>query len=303
LKKLEPDATALLRLIERWRNEAVRAGRPISRIALAYEAGRDGFWLARWLIARGIEAYVIHSAKKQCYIEAWEENRPVAEQFANEIGLLRTIVRNLERTPVPVDPTVAAYCRAQGIELPSADAGWKTTIRPAGHNAFNELSECLVAHSAAVERGTNFANFQTELFSQLEAYVGRDPGSVACTDARQLVDHFTAWFKRHASPRRVFVPCVLTPWAAPRFEIGSVTVIYIDEITTSEFYPAGPAPDVLAKQNFDTMLELMRDTRANWLARAGRRGTRPCDRRREGVARPRAKPESRHPMTADHRRS
>jgi transposase len=38
LKKLEPDATALLRLIERWWNEAVRAGRPISRIALAYEA-------------------------------------------------------------------------------------------------------------------------------------------------------------------------------------------------------------------------------------------------------------------------
>ena len=62
LKKLEPDATALLRLIERWRNEAVRVGRPISRIALAYEAGRDGFWLARWLIARGIEAHVIHSA-------------------------------------------------------------------------------------------------------------------------------------------------------------------------------------------------------------------------------------------------
>src|SRR5207244_4000307 len=39
LKKLEPDATALLRLIERWRIEAVRAGRPIRRIALAYEAG------------------------------------------------------------------------------------------------------------------------------------------------------------------------------------------------------------------------------------------------------------------------
>ena len=66
LKKLEPDATALLRLIERWRNEVVRAGRPISRIALAYEAGRDGFWLARWLIARGIEAHVIHSASVIC---------------------------------------------------------------------------------------------------------------------------------------------------------------------------------------------------------------------------------------------
>jgi transposase len=62
LKKLEPDATALLRLIERWRSEAMRAGRPIRRVALAYEAGRDGFWLARWLNARGIEAHVIHSA-------------------------------------------------------------------------------------------------------------------------------------------------------------------------------------------------------------------------------------------------
>ena len=27
---------------------------------VAFEAGRDGFWLARWLRARGIEAYVIH---------------------------------------------------------------------------------------------------------------------------------------------------------------------------------------------------------------------------------------------------
>src|ERR1700675_407408 len=62
LKKLESDATALLRLIERWRNEAMRAGRPISRIALAYEAGRDGFCCDRWLITRGIEAHVIHSA-------------------------------------------------------------------------------------------------------------------------------------------------------------------------------------------------------------------------------------------------
>jgi transposase len=27
---------------------------------VAFEAGYDGFWLARWLRARGIEAYVIH---------------------------------------------------------------------------------------------------------------------------------------------------------------------------------------------------------------------------------------------------
>jgi transposase len=62
LKKLTPDEDELLRLLQRWRDEATKAGRTITRIAVAYEAGRDGFWLARWLRARGIEAYVIHAA-------------------------------------------------------------------------------------------------------------------------------------------------------------------------------------------------------------------------------------------------
>jgi transposase len=61
LKKLDPDQEALPQLIQRWRDEAVKAGRTITRIALAFEAGRDGFWLARWLRTRGLESYVIHS--------------------------------------------------------------------------------------------------------------------------------------------------------------------------------------------------------------------------------------------------
>jgi transposase len=60
LKKLEPDQEALLRLLQRWREEASKAGRTVTRIAVAFEAGRDGFWLARWLRARGVEAHVIH---------------------------------------------------------------------------------------------------------------------------------------------------------------------------------------------------------------------------------------------------
>jgi transposase len=60
-KKLEPDPSALLTLLERWRHEGVKAGRTIRRIVLAFEAGRDGFWLARWLRKRGVESHVIHS--------------------------------------------------------------------------------------------------------------------------------------------------------------------------------------------------------------------------------------------------
>jgi transposase len=60
LKKLDTDEEELLKLLHRWRNEAGQGGRQIKRIVVAYEAGRDGFWLARWLRARDVEAYVIH---------------------------------------------------------------------------------------------------------------------------------------------------------------------------------------------------------------------------------------------------
>jgi transposase len=62
LKKLAVDESALLKLLHRWREEAEKAGHRIERIVVAFEAGRDGFWLARWLKARSIEAYVIHAA-------------------------------------------------------------------------------------------------------------------------------------------------------------------------------------------------------------------------------------------------
>jgi transposase len=62
LKKLEPGENGLLNLLDRWRKEAEKAGHKITRVAVAFEAGRDGFWLARWLRARGIEAHVIHAS-------------------------------------------------------------------------------------------------------------------------------------------------------------------------------------------------------------------------------------------------
>src|ERR1700731_1267239 len=62
LKKLAADEIALLKLLHRWREEAEKAGHRIERTAVAFEAGRDGFWLARWLRTRSIEAHVIHAS-------------------------------------------------------------------------------------------------------------------------------------------------------------------------------------------------------------------------------------------------
>ena len=62
LKKLAVDEHTLLKLLSRWRAEAERKGCRITRIAVAFEAGHDGFWLARWLAVLGVEAHVIHAS-------------------------------------------------------------------------------------------------------------------------------------------------------------------------------------------------------------------------------------------------
>jgi transposase len=46
--------------VSNCQGEATKTGSTVNRIVVAFEASRDGFWLARWLRTRGIEAYVIH---------------------------------------------------------------------------------------------------------------------------------------------------------------------------------------------------------------------------------------------------
>lgn len=62
-RRLAPrEMAGLLQQIERWKAEAQRTGRTVRRTVLAYEAGRDGFWIARYLLAHGIEVQVMHPA-------------------------------------------------------------------------------------------------------------------------------------------------------------------------------------------------------------------------------------------------
>ena len=62
MMKMSVDEAELLSQLHRWRDEAEkRADCRVSRICVAYEAGRGGFWLARCLRGSGIEAHVMHS--------------------------------------------------------------------------------------------------------------------------------------------------------------------------------------------------------------------------------------------------
>src|SRR5260370_18235475 len=95
LKKLEPDGAGVLGLVQRWRSEGVKAGRMIDRIVLAYEAGRDGFWLARWLRSHGIESYVIHPTS----IPVSREHRRAKTDRLDAAMLLRALLGWLRGEP------------------------------------------------------------------------------------------------------------------------------------------------------------------------------------------------------------
>lgn len=188
-------------------------------------------------------------------------------QFAEEVGLLRTLARNLILKPSPSGPISQDFLRAEGLGRVHRQANGLVAILRSGHEAFTQLSESIISQFPAMERGTTFSNFQTELFDFLgNNYLGRDAASVGAPEVSVLHEHFATWFAKLASPRRIFVPCVISPWSAPRFSIGPAVFIFIEEATRSEFYPQSDPADILSRDGFDRMLQLMKDTHANWVA-------------------------------------
>jgi transposase len=95
LKKVDTRQEGLVALVHRWRDEAIRAGRAIERIVVAFEAGRDGLWLARWLRARGIEAYVIHPTS----VPVSREHRRAKSDRLDTALLMRAVLGWLRGEP------------------------------------------------------------------------------------------------------------------------------------------------------------------------------------------------------------
>ena len=130
LKKLDPDPVALLRLLERWRDQAAKAGRGVARVVLAFEAGRDGFWLARWLRARGIEAHVVHSTSVAV---SREHRRAKTDRLDTEmlirvfLGWLRGEPRHCRMVAIPTSKRRTRDVRAASVKASSASGPGSST--------------------------------------------------------------------------------------------------------------------------------------------------------------------------------
>ena len=144
LKKLNANEGELLRLLERWRVEASKAGRTIKRIAVAFEAGRDGFWLARWLRSRAIEAYIIHPAS----VAVSREHRR-AKTDRLDTGLIPSVFPSEREDDAlvlddlaiyPAEPALPVRLRDDAGAIPAAGAiGLETTLWLLDQDAASKL--------------------------------------------------------------------------------------------------------------------------------------------------------------------
>ena len=58
-RTIEPNKNALSAAIDGYRARAAAVGYTVDRVITTYEAGWSGFWLARWLVAQGVEVHVV----------------------------------------------------------------------------------------------------------------------------------------------------------------------------------------------------------------------------------------------------
>ena len=128
-------------------------------------------------------------------------------QFAKEVGLLRTLARNLISKPSPSGPITQDFLRTEGLARVRRQANRLVAILRPGHETFTALSESIIGQYPAMERGTIFGNFERELLDFLgTTYVGRDPASISAAEVSALHDHFAAWFAKLRLRSRTSIP-------------------------------------------------------------------------------------------------
>ena len=99
-KKIATPQTQLA-MLSRWREGGRRRRAKDRADCVAYEAGRDGFWLARWLHARGIEATSsTHQHPRLARAPAGEDRSP-GYMLKALLGWLRGEAKHCSMVAVP----------------------------------------------------------------------------------------------------------------------------------------------------------------------------------------------------------
>jgi transposase len=100
------DVGGVVKVLEQLKVEAGKAGFPVTRVVLGFEAGRDGFWIARALQREGIEVYVMHPASvavERAGRRAKRDRIDLDILLGTLLGWLRGEPRRCTMAPIPTE--------------------------------------------------------------------------------------------------------------------------------------------------------------------------------------------------------
>jgi|SRR6516165_2893942 len=132
--------------MDRVLEEIARAKRrlklaPETAVVSCYEAGRDGFWIHRWLVAQGVTNYVVDSSS----IEVNRRARRAKTDRLDLAGLLNLLARYLLRRPAGVAGRARTEPRGGRCATAASDLG----NRAAGSIAAALSTPGLAGHARA----------------------------------------------------------------------------------------------------------------------------------------------------------
>jgi len=130
-RTIEPNKTALLAAIDGYRARAAALGYSVERVITTYEAGWSGFWLARWLVAQGIEVHVVQpsSVPVDRRMRRAKSDGIDAELLRTLLAWLRGEPRVCSMVPIPDEADEdARRCVRERTELLSDRVGLTNRI-------------------------------------------------------------------------------------------------------------------------------------------------------------------------------
>ncbi len=167
---LEACGDGLASFVERLKARCAAAGRKIARVILTHEAGRDGFWLARFLARRGIEVHVIQPSS----LPVDRRARRAKTDIIDVEMLLRTLMawlrgepRVCSMVPIPTRPrwrqgprpfdsgdprpgSATGWCKARFFEADFQPGSFGYRPQRTAHEAVDRVARAIVQHKTRV---------------------------------------------------------------------------------------------------------------------------------------------------------
>lgn len=185
----------------------------------------------------------------------------------NALGLLRVLVRNWVFLPPQQGQITQEFMQRSGFAATRVLKDWTVVgLSKVASQAFLELADLIATDIPTLNRAVILSDYQNHLFAAVaEGHRASQADKLLHSDVDNLIADIHDWLAKKSGTTTVLIPCAITPWPSPRFSIGPVRFVFIDDAKSTELHPP-PAEWNLDQDEFAKFLKEAAARDANWVA-------------------------------------